>query len=949
MSKARGYAYTTVTTAIVLLFALAEWSTERYVSGLSRAASLTIEVTILFAATLAFRPIHQRVEAAIERAFNKRKHESLAALTKFRRELSSFNDLTQLLRRVIEAVEHHLEATACAIYVRREVFSAEASSFDRAAGDLEEKDPLIIRLRSSSAPAQPNLLNSAAQGTHAFPMTASGDLVGFLLLASKHEYDADELQLLGGLAQDLAVALVALDPKLRPQTAQTPNNLPASVPLPIGREREMSEVEAALAQFHFVTITGPGGMGKTCIALTCAARTLRRYQDGAWFVDLAPLSDASLIAPTVLTALGAASAEQSNEQQNLLDYLKPREALLVIDNCEHLMAGVSALVKAIRTNCPRVSLLATSRELLRLDGEQVYRLGSLRPEAAADLFFQRVAAVMPQFDASAHAAAVGALCEKLDGIPLALELAAARVRALSPEEILTRLDERFRLLTSASRTVLPRHQTLAETIEWSYGLLSEQEQSLFRRLSVFRGSFTLAAAAAVCANEGMCDEFHVLDALTSLADKSLLLVTIALTTRYRLLETIREFAAAKAIEAQAASIARSQHANYFASVASQAYHEFDTGLPQGWLARLAPDLDNFRAALDWTLEGSGDGTTGAQLAADCGPFFLRVPLLGEGLRWCEAARGVPGLEPHVAARIDYVASMMHNNLAQLPLALACAQRAVAAYRQSSDRRGLTQALSQVAQQYARAGESGKAVPFTEEAIAAARELAEPRLLLSVLRRCAFALPPAQMERARALFQEALSIAESSGEPNEFCRILDWWADREAVFGNLDRAIDLAAQALECADSKTQMYLENQIAGWALALGKFERAEPHARRALALACDAQHDYVLALSIIHCSAFHARRNAEEAALLFGYGNARLKALAWQPRGDDREALANTAASIANRLQSGELRDFLERGASLSPATALRMLEEPLAGSGDSHASAVTGSDRVTTSLI
>lgn len=948
MSKARAYAYTAVTTAIVLLFALAEWAAERYVSGLSRAASLTIEIAILFAATLAFRPIHQRVEAAIEEAFNKRKREALAALGKFRRELSSFRDVSQLLRRVIEAVEHHLEAPACAIYLRREAFRAEASSFEVSAGDIEETDPLVIRLRSSGAPAQPQLLKSSAQGTHAFPMTAAGDLVGFFLVHCKHEYDDDELQMLTGLAQDLAVALLALDPKLRPQSASTPNNLPANLPVLIGRERETGEIRAALSQARLVTVAGTGGVGKTAQALHCAMQELQAHQDGAWFIDLAPLSERGLIAATMLTALDAGAAEQGAEQKKLIEHLKPRDALLVVDNCEHLASDVAMLFAQVLTQCPNVRLLATSRELLHVEGEQVYRLGPLRVEAAMQLFNRRAVAISPQFDSQAHLAAIHTICEHLDGIPLAIELAAARVRALSPEEIAAHLNERFRLLTGSGRAVSARQQTLAATIEWSYGLLSEEEQSLFRRLSAFRGSFTLAAAAAVCAQNGRCDEYHVLDVLTSLADKSLLVVTIALETRYRLLETIREFAIEKAVEAQAESIARNQHAAYFAAVAAKAYHEFDTRLPQGWLDRLAPDIDNFRAALEWTLKGPGDRHAGAQTAADCGPVFLRMQLLGEGLHWCDAARNVPTLAPATAGRIEYVASMMHNNLAQLPAALACAQRAVAAYRESPDRRGLTQALSQVAQQYARANQSEKAAPFAEEAIEAARKLGEPRMLISVLRRCAFSLPLEQMDRARALFKEALGIAESSNEPDEMYRILDWWADREALCGNLERAIELATEALECADHKMHMYLEHQIAGWALARGAFDEAEPHARRALDLAAEARHDHLLALSIAHCSIFHARSDASQAAMLFGYAGARLKSLGWEPRTDDKAALTNVAASIANRLEPGDFKQLVERGASFDHDTALRMLRRTLTGSGHSHNAPVAGGGRIGTLL-
>ena len=362
-----------------------------------------------------------------------------------------------------------------------------------------------------------------------------------------------------------------------------------------------------------------------------------------------------------------------------------------------MVAEVASLVARIRSACARVSILTTSRELLHAEGEQVYRLGPLPAKAAAELFATRAAAVSPQFDSSEQGAIIHDICDRLDGVPLAIELAAARARALSLDEILQRLDERFRLLTSGSHTAVERQQTLAATIAWSYELLPPKEQSLFGRLATFRGSFSLAAASAVCGEGDACDEFQVLDLLTSLADKSLLTVTLALTTRYRFLETIRAFASGKAIEHQATAIASQQHASYFAALAAQAYFEFDSRLQPGWLERLAPEIDNLRAALAWTLEGPGDRSAGAQLAADCGPIFLRMNLLSEGLDWCDSARNVLSLAPATAARIEYVSSMMQNNLGQSAAALASAQRAVAFYRASSETRGSgTRALARSA-------------------------------------------------------------------------------------------------------------------------------------------------------------------------------------------------------------------------------------------------------------
>ncbi|HEY5341734.1 MAG TPA: GAF domain-containing protein [Candidatus Aquilonibacter sp.] len=951
--RVHALAYTFVTTAIVLLFALAEWGAERLMSERSRAASTAVEIGIVLVATLLFRPVHQRVEEAIETAFNRRKHHALAALAKFRHELTSFNDLGQLLRRVIEAVEHYMEARACAVYLDRDGFRAEASSYDVPAEELHYDDPVLVRLRSSGVPAPLSALKSSAPGTHAFPITAAGELIGFISVdAIQGEYDPEETHMLAGLGADLAGALVSLDPHLRPQKNRRANNLPADLPAVIGREHELAEIGAALAHARLVTITGSGGVGKTRVALDYAAGAIEKHENGAWFVDLAPITSGSLVASTMLAALGAASTENGVELDRLIDYLRPRDALVVLDNCEHLVSDVASIIARILAGCPHIAVIATSREILHLDGEHVYRLGSLAPNAAVELFAQRACAVLPAFDIEASRDVVGRICERLDGVPLAIELAAARIRSLSAGDILGRLDERFRLLTSGSHTATPRQQTLAATIEWSYDLLTPEEQSLFCRLAAFRGSFSLAAAAAVCAQGGTCDEFGVLDVLTSLNDKSLVTVTLALTTRYRLLETIRAFAAQKSIENQAAAIASDQHGAYFSALASQAYHEFDSRPPSGWIERLTPDIDNFRAALSWMLEGPGERSLGAQLAADCAPIFLRMELLSEGLHWSELAGEVPGVLPATGGRIDYVASMMQNNFGRHEAALLSAQSAVSQFRASSDARGLVRALSQVAQLLARARRFEQAAAPADEAVREARLLGEPTLLTTVLRRCGFSLPPADIERARGLFEEALQTARAGRDFEEVCRVLDWWASRESAAGFYERALELATQALEYAHGSLRMDLEVSITGYALAACRLDGIEPHARRAAALAQETPVPFVRALAIAYWAPFHAARGPLEAALLFGYAIEELRESEWEGEDDDRLALQAARRAIETAIETALKGTPIERalvdGAQLTENEALVMLTRTLATGDTADVPALAVGDSVGTLL-
>ena len=937
-------AYTLVTTAIVLMLALAEWATEKEVAEHSRVASTAIEIAVVLIAALVFRPIHQFIESRVESLFYARKHHALASLKKLRHEFASFADARQLLRRTIEAIDHYLEARGTAVYLRRDVYRAEASSFDIPLELVDLDDPLAIRFHASAAPARPSQLKSRAHGSDAFALTAAGELIGFLTSDARHgSFDHEEAEMLSGLAQDLAVALVSLDPELRPTNRAIPNNLPADLTPIVGRERELREIEAALAEARLVTVTGPGGVGKTRVALRAAIETMDEHEHGAWFVNLSPITDPHLVAATIASAFDLKIGDSANALDVLCEFLRKRHALLLVDNCEHVIAEVTNVAVRLLAQCSHVKILTTSRELLHLDGEQVYRLGPLDKGTSVALFAQRAAAMVPQFEWHEHAATIGEICEKLDGMPLAIELAAARTRTLSVDEILKHLDERFRLLTNAGRDGGSRHHTLAATIEWSYDLLTPEEQSLFLRLGVFRGSFSLSAAAAVCAEGGRCDEFHILDVLTSLSDKSLLNATIALATRYRLLDTIREFARGEAIERQAATIVAHQHAAYFTALAAQAYHEFDTQQPDGWLDRLEPDLDNFRAALEWTLTGDGDRRAGAQLGADIAPLFLRMLLLGEGLDWCARARAVDGIPPATAGRIDYVASMLYNNLGDYRQGLESAERALAAYRRSTDRRGLVRALSTVAQRYAQLQRFDEAREPAEEAIALARELREPRVLASVLRRCAYALPARDIERSRALFEEAHRAAESAHENEEACLTLEWWSLRESEVGNYARALELAKQALEKSTRDGAMYLESRIAGCALAMNDWSEAVPYAPRALERAVESRHALMTALNVTFCAALLLSDDAENAARTFGFGTARLRELDWQAEDETGAALQTIEARMKETLSGSAFETLRAEGQFLTLDDVVERIQSSLAVGGPHRATTVQNAGR------
>jgi predicted ATPase/DNA-binding SARP family transcriptional activator len=395
-------------------------------------------------------------------------------------------------------------------------------------------------------------------------------------------------------------------------------NIPVPLTSFIGRKDELKEVAHLLSKSRLVTLTGSGGVGKTRLAIQVVADVLERFPDGVWFLDLTPVSDPALVPDTLsevldLSLMGGSDLSYTD---HIIRYLSSRRALIIFDNCEHLIESCAQLVHSMLTSCEHLSILATSREALRVSGEIPYRVPSLEiPKRDIEfiieelantesikLFTERAAVVSPGFTIGAHNALVIAqICQRLGGIPLAIELAAALVNVLAVEQILKRLDDRFNLLTGGLRTALPRHKTLRATIEWSYELLSQIERILFQRLAVFVGGWTLEAAEAVCSGNGI-ETSEVLDLLSHLVDKSLALAeAMSDGTRYRRLETIRQFAAEKLLASGEGHQLRQQHCAYYLDLAERADRETYWPDKQKWKERLEIEDDNFRTALEWCV------------------------------------------------------------------------------------------------------------------------------------------------------------------------------------------------------------------------------------------------------------------------------------------------------------------------------------------------------------
>jgi predicted ATPase/class 3 adenylate cyclase len=447
------------------------------------------------------------------------------------------------------------------------------------------------------------------------------------------------------------------------------NNLPMQLSSFVGREQELRDVVKRLRDQRLLTLTGVGGSGKTRLGLQAAAESIQDYPDGVWLVELASVTDPERLTLTVAQALGlikrqggvgalALAGESRPVIETIIDYLRGRQVLLILDNCEHLITACAELATTLLQSCPAVTIMATSREGLGISGEALWQVPSLGLPSliglaehtytdAMQLFAERAQAVNPSFQLDGTTTSdVARICRRLDGMPLAIELAAARVRALDVSQISARLDDSFRLLTGGSRTALPRQQTLLATVDWSYDLLTAPERTLFQRLGVFRGGFTLEAAEEIGAGGGV-EELDVLDLLVSLVDKSMVLGGAGAggPGRYHLLETLRQYAVGKLTDTGEADDVRARHADFFLRLAESAQPELRGPSQIEWFDRLEEDHDNLRAAMEWSLE-SGHEATAVRIAAAIWWFWNVRGHGREGQSWIER------LDPHAGDAPD---------------------------------------------------------------------------------------------------------------------------------------------------------------------------------------------------------------------------------------------------------------------------------------------------------
>ena len=577
------------------------------------------------------------------------------------------------------------------------------------------------------------------------------------------------------------------------------HNLPAQLTSFIGRDKEIEEIKKLVAVNRIVTLTGSGGAGKTRLALRMGADCLGQFSNGVWLIELAPLEDPALVPQTLLAIFNLRESAHRDPLEVLTGHLRSKNLLLILDNCEHLIEACAQFSEALLHACPKLKILPSSREILGIAGEVPFRVPSLTTpdlnhlpsfEKLLDvesirLFMERAATAKPDFQLTeGNASFIAQICSRLDGIPLAVELAAARVKVLSPEQIASRLDDRFHLLTGGSRTALPRQQTLRATIDWSYSLLSEQEKTLFRRLAVFVGGWTLEAAESVCGEEG--GGLDILDSLSRLVDKSLIYIEESMgEIRYRRLETIRQYSRERFFESNEVELTRQSHLDYFVQFAELAEENLKSRDQMLWGNRMLEEQDNLRAALEWGL--SRDPYSALRIAGAANLFWTAGGYSAEGFRWTQKALeqvdkdSIPSditAEQRLVARAKALRGLtrLYLSLGDNANAKRAAEEGVALYRQSRDRRGLAFALVVLAYPLEFLGDRDRAEASLQESYSIARAEGDIYVIcrsLNILARVIIDLHH-DLELSQRYVEESHRLAREAGlrsQEAQACEIL----------------------------------------------------------------------------------------------------------------------------------------------------------------------------------
>lgn len=737
--------------------------------------------------------------------------------------------------------------------------------------------------------------------------------------------------------QLLTPPLPATFPPLR-SLATLANNLPLQQTSFIGRQREIAELQELLAAHRLVSIVGAGGVGKSRAALHVGASVSDAWPDGVWFVELAPIENASSLPLTIATAAHLDVTTERESEQHLLAALATKTTLLIFDNCEHLIQAVAQLTPSILKRSPGVKILCTSREHLNIGGEFVYRMPSLAVPAATApdvlsvedalgysaivLFVERAKAADQRFSLTDETAPIVAgICRRLDGIPLAIELAAVRTHVLSLKNLREGLNERFRLLTSGNRSALPRQQTLRTLIDWSYNLLDDDERRLLRRLSVFAAGFTLEAAERVGADSDI-DAFDVLEVLTMLVEKSLIAVegSFAGAWRYRLLETIREYAAEKLSDDPAHTEVRRRFALWMGELIDVAHRTWETEPSDDWDERFRPEVDNLRSALHWSLiEGTGVELGIAVVIAARRYWGRLAP--AEGLAWILLARERwPPSDRSRQGALRLAEAQVRVALRQYEAASRAAGDALASLKAGrADAVTLAEAQGLAGYSLAHLGRHAEAIALLSSAAAEMRRLNSPHLAAYAAQDLALAnLEAGNFEDARRFFNEALSGFRLTGNARGVVATQVNLAELASSAGDPVEAIRIISEVPRNGTSITGSLLAANLAAYYIAAERWHEARASALEALRtardrgepeVACAFQH--AAAITILSDSATDRRARSIAALRVLGAADKRFQQLGIVREPNEERERARMIEEVMKMLSSEQVESLLSEG--------------------------------------
>ncbi|HTV75346.1 MAG TPA: adenylate/guanylate cyclase domain-containing protein [Candidatus Acidoferrales bacterium] len=725
-------------------------------------------------------------------------------------------------------------------------------------------------------------------------------------------------------------------PPLR-SLGSVPNNLPQYLTPLIGREEELSEIEALVGRSRLVTLIGTGGIGKTRTALQVAADSLR--DDGVWFVDLAPVADPMLV-PSAIAEVFNIPDEGGTRRiiERVAAALKTRDVLIVLDNCEHVISAAADAADRLLQVCSAVHLLATSREPLGLAGEECYRMPTLPvpPEgeataegvmryAAAALFVTRARAALQSFALTDdNAAIVAGIVRRLEGIALAIELAAPRVKALNVVQLDQRLDERFKLLSGGSRTAHPRQKTLHALIGWSYDLLGDAERSLLRQCAIFRGGWTLEAAEAICMVEQFADS-NALDLLGSLVDKSLVVVEAGGDEqRYRLLESTREFALERLSEAMERDDVGARHCRYFADLALRAHETFWHTDADLWTAHVRDDLENYRSAMDWGLTDDGDAVAAATIVSSL-RWLWWYTARREGRRQLERASAL--LSADAPARVRGLLALAETLLDSGSTDVVVrAGKAAGLLANGIDETGRIEALSFQARAYGKGGRFSESLGIFGEALAAARVTRAARLIGKILASAAYwTVASGDRARARAMFDEGSALLRACGDRVHLAALQSNWGELFFADGDPEGALARSREAERIhrgsgMESSLGADLAN-AAAYLLALERLAEAWVAARESLELMVRANIASYVAFAVGHLAHIAAETlDAQRAARLLGYADATYARAGLSREPTEERGYKRSIALIRAALSEDHIKTLMAEGAMMDQDAAV-----------------------------